>query len=122
MKTPLSRAYGLGSSKEGTGHWWMQRLTSVALVPLTLWFGLSLASLGDLSHDAVAAWMREPLTAVLLIALLIAGWYHAALGLRVIIEDYVHVAPVKVGAIVLVELGSFLFALAGVVAVMRVFL
>ncbi len=122
MKTPLSRAYGLGSSKEGTGHWWMQRLTSIALVPLTLWFGLSLASLGDLSRDAVAAWMREPLTAVLLIALLIAGWYHAALGLRVIVEDYVHVAALKVSVIVLIELGSFLFALAGVVAVMRVFL
>lgn len=122
MKTPLSRAYGLGSSKEGTGHWWMQRLTSVALVPLTLWFGLSLASLGELSREAVAAWMREPLTAVLLIALLVAGWYHAALGLRVIIEDYVHAAPVKIGAIILVELGSFLFALAGIVATMRVFL
>lgn len=122
MKTPLSRAYGLGSAKDGASHWWMQRLTSVALVPLTLWFGFSLASLGELSHATVVSWMREPATAVLLVSLLIAGCYHAALGLRVIVEDYVHAAAVKVGMIVAVELGSFLLGLIGVVAVMKVFL
>ncbi len=122
MRTPLARARGLGAAGEGAAHWWMQRVTSVALTPLALWFGFALAGLGDLSHAAVAAWMREPPTAVLLIAFLLAGCYHMALGLRVIIEDYVHAAALRVGLIVAVELGSFLLALSGVVAALKVFL
>ncbi len=121
MRTPLARAQGLGAAKEGAVHWWMQRMTSVALTPLALWFGFSLACLPDLSHATVATWMREPLTAVLLVAFLIAGCYHMALGLRVIIEDYVHVAAIKVSVIVLVELSSFLLALVGIVATLGVF-
>lgn len=119
MRTPLSRAHGLGAAKEGVAHWWMQRVTSVALVPLALWFGFSLSNMADFSRAEVLAWMREPLTTVLLLAFLVVGCYHMALGLRVIIEDYVHVAALKVTIIVLVELGSLLLALAGVVSVLR---
>ncbi len=120
MRTPLSRAHGLGAAKEGTIHWWMQRITSVALVPLALWFGFSLARLPDFYHTTVLAWLREPLTMILMLAFLIAGCYHMALGLRVIIEDYLHVTALKVCAIVLVELGSVLLALVGIGAMMRV--
>ena len=121
MRTPLSRARGLGAAGEGTVHWWMQRVTSITLVPLVLWFGFSLAGLGGLSHARVAAWMQEPVTATLLIAFLIVSCYHMALGLRVIVEDYVHVAALKIGMVIAVEVGSFVLALIGVISVMRVF-
>lgn len=121
MRTPLSRAAGLGAAGEGAGHWWMQRVTSVALVPLALWLGFSLAGLPDFSRAGVLVWMGEPLTTALLLMFLIVSCYHMALGLRVIIEDYVHLAALKVSAIVLVELGSLLVALVGIVSVLRAY-
>ena len=121
MRTPLSRAHGLGAAGEGAGHWWMQRITSVALVPLALWFGLTLAQLPDFSHAAMLAWVREPLTTVLLVAFLVAACYHMALGLQVIAEDYIHSAPLKVATIILIQLGSFLFALVGIAATAKIF-
>lgn len=96
IRTPLARVRGLGSAKDGTSHWWAQRMTALALIPLGLWFVYSLmhlAVLGD--SDAVAAWLQSPLSAIALIALLVALFWHARLGMQVIIEDYVHSEPVK---------------------------
>ena len=122
MRTPLSRAYGLGSAGEGAGHWWMQRVTSVALIPLALWFGFALAQLPDFDHATVLTWIRTPVAAVLLVAFLIASCYHMSLGLCVIAEDYLSNTALKVGAIVLIQLGSFLFALIGITATAKIFL
>ena len=122
MQTALSKAHGLGASGEGPRHWWMQRVTSIALIPLSLWFGFSLVMLPNLSHSTVFIWIGEPLTTVSLLTFIIAGCYHMALGLRVVIEDYVHWAALKISMIILVELGSFFLALTGIVATMRIFL
>ena len=90
LRTPLGRVRGLGSAKEGTAHWWAQRLTAIALVPLVLWFAVSLIVLAGADHATVAAWLRDPVAAVLMLLLILAGFHHAQLGMQVVIEDYVH--------------------------------
>ena len=88
--SPLNRTRELGSAKQGVEHWWVQRLTAIALVPLMLW--LLVALIGDVgrSYTTVVSWLRAPLTNILMVLLLIALFYHTALGLQVVIEDYVH--------------------------------
>ncbi len=89
LRTPLSNAKGLGSAKEGAHHWWVQRLTSIALVPLTIWFAYTIASFGEFSYSAVIVWMQSPVVAVILALLVVTMFYHVQLGVQVIIEDYV---------------------------------
>ena len=89
LRTPLANVKGLGSAKEGAHHWWMQNLTSIALIPLTLWLAYSIASFGGMSFEQVTAWMQSPLVAVSLAILVVVMIYHAQLGIQVIVEDYV---------------------------------
>ena len=120
MRTPISRVRGLGSAKDGTHHWWMQRLTAVALVPLTVWFVISMIRLASADHAAVANWLANPLTAVFMLLLIVATFYHLQLGLQVVIEDYVHGEATKVVCIVGLKLGSFALGVAAVFAVLKV--
>jgi succinate dehydrogenase / fumarate reductase, membrane anchor subunit len=117
MRSPLGRAVGLGSAKEGVEHWWLQRITAVALVPLGLWFVIAIIRLVGADVDNVRDWVGNPLPAILLVLLLIATFYHAALGLQVVIEDYVHAELTKLGLLVVLRLLSFAFAVAGIFAV-----
>ena len=119
-RTPLGRVRGLGSAKGGTHHWWMQRLTAVALVPLTVWFILSLITLSGADHATVAAWLASPLPAVLMIRLIVATFHHLQLGLQVIIEDYVHGEGMRLACIISVKLASFALAVAAGFAVLKV--
>ncbi len=119
MRTPLGRARGLGSAKDGVHHWWMQRLTAVALVPLCLWFAASLVSVAGADHAATVAWIGSPLVAILLILLVVAGFYHAALGLRVVIEDYVGSEAVKQVALVLVQFACIALGVATVFSILK---
>lgn len=116
LQSPLNKVLGLGSAKEGTGHWWSQRLTAVSLVPLTLWFAFSLLTMDHGSYAAVVSWIAEPLHSILLILLVISLVYHSSLGLQVVIEDYVHGA-VKVAVLVTVQLGHVVLVVAGIYAV-----
>ncbi len=88
-RTPISIARGLGSSKDGFGHWWLQRLTAVGLVPRVLWFVISIISLSGESRETVLAWMHSPLHSALLSIFLVTALYHANLGLSIIFEDYI---------------------------------
>ena len=90
LRTPLAKARGLGSAKDGTHHFWLQRLTAVALIPLTVWFALSIASLATAGQAEALAWMKSPVTATLMLSFIMAGFWHMKLGLQVVIEDYVH--------------------------------
>ena len=119
MRSPLGRARGLGSAKAGAGHWWAQRLSSLALVPLTLWFLCAMVRMIGATREDVVSWMAGPLPIVLMIALVIATFHHTALGLQVVIEDYVTNDAVRVGSILLVKGLSLLLALACIVSVLR---
>src|SRR4029077_18331937 len=101
MRSSLGRAIGLGSAKEGVGHWWRQRVSALALVPLILWLVISVIGLIGADHAAFVAWVRSPMPAVLLILLLVATFYHTALGLQVVIEDYVHGEAMRLSALLL---------------------
>jgi succinate dehydrogenase / fumarate reductase membrane anchor subunit len=120
MRSPLRRAQGLGSAKKGVEHWWMQRVTAVALIPLTLWFAASLIVLGGSDYSTFIIWLRAPLVTVLMVLLLIALFYHTALGLRVVVEDYIHSDRVKIPMLVTINLGCFALAIAGIIATLRI--
>jgi len=118
MRSPLGRAIGLGSAKEGVEHWWLQRITAVALVPLSLWFVIAIIRLVGADSDGVRDWVGNPLPAIMLVLLLIATFYHAALGLQVVIEDYIHAELTKLGLVIIVRLGCVALAVAGMFAVL----
>ena len=119
LRSPLGRAIGLGSAKEGVEHWWRQRVTALALVPLVLWFVISLIGLAGADRAALVAWVHHPMPAMLLILLLVATFYHAALGLQVVIEDYIHGEAMRLGALLVMRLLCILFVLRGVLAVLQ---
>jgi succinate dehydrogenase / fumarate reductase membrane anchor subunit len=118
MRSPLGRAVGLGSAKQGVEHWLIQRITAVALVPLALWFVIAVIELVGADFDTMQDWVGRPLPAILLVLLLIATFYHAALGLQVVIEDYVHGALGRLGLVILTRLACAALAVAGIVAVL----
>src|SRR6267154_4728531 len=117
LRSPVGRAIGLGSAKEGVEHWWLQRVTAVALVPLALWFVIAIVRLSGADIDTVRDWVGRPLPAILLVLLLIATFWHASLGLQVVIEDYVHTDLAKLGLVIVVRLACFALTVAGVFAV-----
>jgi succinate dehydrogenase / fumarate reductase, membrane anchor subunit len=121
-RSPLARVRGLGSAKEGTSHWWMQRVSAVALVPLSFW----LIGFLDLSLNApyqeTLAWLTSPVNTVCIVAWILAAFYHAALGLQVVIEDYIAAEGVKIVAVWTVNLIFLLLALAALIAVFRTLL
>ncbi len=120
FRTPISKARGLGSAKEGSHHWWMQRVTAVALIPLTLWFGISVVMVPGAQYQDIVAWIASPWNSVLLVATIIAVFYHAILGLQVVIEDYVLAPWAKVSAVLASKLILMLFALAALFATFRI--
>ncbi len=120
FRTPLSIARGLGSAKQGSHHWWIQRVTAIGLIPLTLWIGVAVVNLPGAQYQDIVTWIASPWNSVLLIATIIAVFYHAILGLQVVIEDYVHAEWTKVGAILAIKLVLILFALAALYATFRI--
>lgn len=119
-QTPLAKVKGLGAAKSGTEHFWMQRMTAIALVPLSLWMVFYTQQLIDSSYQDILVWIAEPLNTTLALAWVIAAFYHAALGLQVVIEDYVHTDWIKISSIWLVKLSFIFLAIATVVAIFRI--
>jgi succinate dehydrogenase / fumarate reductase, membrane anchor subunit len=120
MRSPLGRVRGLGSARGGTHHWWMQRVTSAALLPLTIWFALAAASLAGASHEETVAWIGRPWNAVLLLATIGLTFHHTASGLQVILEDYVNQEWARMGGILAIKAICVLLALASALAVLRI--
>jgi len=122
LRTPLAKVRGLGSAKGGTHHFWLQRLTAIALIPLTIWFALSIASLASADQATVQAWMQSPLSATLMLSFLLAGFWHMKLGLQVVIEDYVHGESTKITCLILNNLVSIFLGLAASLSVLKMLL
>ena len=120
FRTPLSRVKGLGSAKEGTSHFWFQRLTAVALIPLVLWLGFSIAALSGMDYLAVREWLSQPFNAIVMILFMIAGFYHARLGLQVIIEDYMGSHGPRTVAIIGVNFAAAALGVTCVFSVLRI--
>lgn len=119
MRSPLGRARGLGAARSGSGHWWATRLTSLALVPLTLWFICAAIRLEGASRADVANWLSHPMIMALAIALIVTTFHHTQSGLQVVIEDYVNNEAVRVGSILLIKGLAFLLAIACIASVLR---
>jgi succinate dehydrogenase / fumarate reductase, membrane anchor subunit len=122
LRSPLGIVLGAGSAKHGVRHWWLQRLTSVALVPLTIWFVVSLLALPSFDYATLVAWMSRGTSPLLLILLLLTAAWHSQLGVRVVVEDYVHGAGARTVTLVALGFAHVLLASAGVLAVLRVVL
>ncbi len=120
LRSQLGRARGLGSAKEGVAHWWAQRLTALALVPLTLWFVASMVPLTGAGYVAVRAWLGDPVVAVIMVLLIGTTFHHSQLGLQVVIEDYVHSEWRKIAAIVAVKFAALALTAACVFAVLKI--
>jgi len=120
IRTPLGRARGLGSAKTGTDHWWMQRVTALALIPLVIWFVVSMIIVTGADHETALAFISSPINAVLLTLLIIATFYHGQLGLQVVIEDYIHSKWLEVALILLVKGAAIFLGVASVYAVIAI--
>lgn len=122
LQTPLAKARGLGSAKQGTHHWWQQRLTAIALTPLSLWFIYSQLIIGSADHASVTRWMSDTMNAVLLILFIVSLFHHAQLGIQVVIEDYIDSGWQKISSIILIKFIALFAGLASVIAILKVFL
>ena len=120
LRSPLRRVLGLGSARAGTDHWLGQRLSAVALVPLTLWFAISLLMLPTLDFQVVNAWGASLLHALLLVLLVVALVYHSSLGTQVVAEDYIHTPGTRAVVLVVLRLIHIALAVAGVFAVLLI--
>ena len=119
MRSPLGRALELGSAKDGVKQWWLERVTAIALVPLTVWFAASIVVHTGNDYATLIAWLRTPIVTILMVLLLIALFYHTALGLQVVIEDYIH-SGMKIPALLGMRFGCFALAAAGILAMLRI--
>ena len=120
LRTPLSRARGLGSAKQGVHHWWAQRVTAVALIPLVTWFAISLIMMSGADYAVVRAWIGSPVVMVLLTLTIVIGLHHGQLGMQEVVEDYVHSEGLKLALIVLLRFIAVFFGLAAIVAILRI--
>ncbi|MBF0246600.1 MAG: succinate dehydrogenase, hydrophobic membrane anchor protein [Alphaproteobacteria bacterium] len=119
LRSKLGRVRGLGSTREGVHHWWAQRMSTVALIPLSLWFVYSLITLTGSDYEHVRAWAEHFGNAVLLVLLIVTMFHHAQLGLQVVIEDYAHSEVWKMGLLLFVKYGAVLFAASAIFAVLK---
>jgi succinate dehydrogenase / fumarate reductase, membrane anchor subunit len=119
MRSTLGQVRGLGSAKSGTAHWWAQRTTAVALVPLSLWFVLAIYRLAGGSAANVAHWAANPVNATLLLALILVTCHHMSLGLQVVIEDYIHSDKTRLAAVLAMKGAVALLAIAAILSVLK---
>ena len=111
-RTETKRVKGLGTAKHGFGHWWMQRISAVLMIPLGIWFVVSLMTMESLVPDALMQWLHNPIPALLMALWTITVVYHASLGLQVIIEDYVHGKAMALTLLTLVKFAMFAMVVA----------
>ena len=120
LKTPLKRVRGWGSSKSGTHHFIVQRITAVALIPLVIWFVWFVIGLSHTAYATARMALHQPVQALLMIVFVATAFWHAQLGLQVVIEDYVHVTWLEITSQLLVKFLCVIGAVASILAVVKV--
>lgn len=120
FRTSAKAVRGLGAAREGAAHWWAQRMTALALVPLSVWFAVSVIRLAGAEHGAFAEWLASPFNAIAMLLFTVAGFHHAALGLQVVLEDYVSHEGRRIAAIVAVKGACWALAAASAFAVLKI--
>ena len=114
FKTNLAKVKGLGSAKSGAHHWWMERVTSLALIPLSIWFIIIMLQMVTSNAPEFNDIIKSPVNAVTTMMFITIGLYHGMMGMRVIIEDYVHCECVKISLILLTQATGYLTIIAGI--------
>ena len=120
IQTPMAKARGLGSAKKGVEHWWHQRLTAIANIPLVLWLVYSILQLKGADYLAFTTWLADPVNAVLMILFVISTFYHAVLGSQVVIEDYIHCECLKLAKLIAQKLVFFALGIACIFSVLKI--
>lgn len=120
LRTPLGRARGLGSAKEGVGHSWATMVTAIGLIPLSLWFVIAVIGLAGIDYAGFQAWMAKPLNASLMVLTVLMVLHHAQLGIQMVIEDYVHGAGTKLVSLVGTKLIAAFLAVYMTVSILKV--
>jgi len=120
LRSPLAKVKGLGTSPDATHHFWLQRLSAIALIPLTFWLCFSLALLPEASYVNVMTWLQAPFNNVLMIVIVLISFHHAQLGLQVIIEDYIAHYGYRLAALISTKFLSYLMMLLGVYSLIKI--
>jgi succinate dehydrogenase / fumarate reductase, membrane anchor subunit len=120
FRSQLGRVRGLGSARSGSGSWWGERLTSIALIPLTLWFIGSIISLEGATRADIAAWLHAPVPLVLMLCLIVATFWHMELGLRAVVEDYVHREATRMASLLFIRGLCILLGLFCIIAALEI--
>lgn len=120
LQTPLGRVRGLGSAKEGVEHFWAQRITALALIPLTVWFVMAVVALIGAPYEQFKAFFATPGNATMMILTIAVTFYHLAIGVQVVLEDYVHTESTKMAGIIAVKLASAAFGVFSIVSVLKI--
>ena len=122
LRSPLSKAIGLGSAKHGFSHWWRQRVTAIALVPLVIWFIFSVLCLIGSTHSEAVIWLSSPINATIMLLFVLTALYHGQTGLQVVIEDYIHAKWVNLTLLLAVKFISVILAVLAIISVLKVVL
>ncbi len=120
LRSPLSKAVGLGSAKHGFSHWWWQRVTAIALIPLCLWFIYSVVCLSIGDYSTAVNWLKSPINATIMLLFVLTAIYHAQTGLQVVIEDYVHSKWLNLTYLLVIKFASAAMAVLAVISVLKV--
>ena len=120
LRSPLSKAVGLGSAKHGFSHWWWQRVTAIALIPLCLWFVYSVVCLAIGDYAAAVNWLKSPINATIMLLFVLTAIYHAQTGLQVVIEDYVHSKWLNLTSLLVIKFTSAAMAVLAIISVLKV--
>lgn len=122
FNTPLAKVRGLGSAKSGTHHWIMQRLTAIALIPLSVWLIFSLITIENMNYQSAIIWMKSPTGAIPMLFFIIALFHHLQLGLQIVIEDYITCKVFKISSLIVLKLVSFSTGIVAIVTVLKIYL
>lgn len=122
LRSPLSQAVGLGSAKHGFSHWWWQRVTAIALIPLSIWFVYSVVCLIGSDHATASAWLSNPINATIMLLFVLTALFHGQTGLQVVLEDYVHTKWLNLSCLLFIKFASVVMAVLAIISVLKVVL